>query len=265
MKNQILLILACFFFINIYGKNVTVKHTVENITVHISSFSYREEINKGIIISEYIKDLSKKYNYSDSIEIFLEMIPSEQPEYLFRDNKNIFLHIKANSFNLLDNLKLIEFAILNKKEIHKKVNFSKILKSPNSNQINEVLLLRVDRPSIFEQLENTSDYSYYFQNNQYKIYNKKTKELLLSVPSIYLFSSITYSRPLIFTNDHEFYYQNLNDELKFISFTGDNKLYEGCKFKELDVFVIFCIVKNKGRDIAVLNLAKDKLVDHLDW
>ena len=71
MKKQIIILLVSFFFINIYGKSVTVKHTTKNVTVHISCFSYREEINNGIIIGEYVKELSQNYNYTDSIEIFL--------------------------------------------------------------------------------------------------------------------------------------------------------------------------------------------------
>lgn len=265
MKKQILVIFICFFFINIYGKSVTVKHTVGNVTISISCFSYREEINKGIIISEYIYELSKKYKYNDSIKIFLEMVPSNQTEYIFRDKKNIFLHSKALKFDVLENLKLIEFAILNNKTNYKTANFNKILQASNSNQVNEVLSLSIERPNVFQQLENTSDYSYFFQNNQYKIYNKKTKELLLSTSSIYLFSSITFSRPIIFINNHEFYYKNLDDNLMFKSFGENTNLYEGCEFKELGTFILFCTVKDSSMDIAILNLKKDKLIDNLEW
>lgn len=162
-------------------------------------------------------------------------------------------------------MKLIEFAIKNKKKNYKTVNYNEILQTSNSYEIDEILSLSIERPDVFQQLENTSDYSYFFQNNEYKIYNKETKEVLLSLSSIYLFSSITYSRPIIFTNNHEFYYKNLDGNLIFKSFGEDTALYEGCKFKELGAFILFCIVKGGSMDIAVLNLEKDKLIDNLEW
>ncbi len=266
MKKQIIILLLSFFFINIYGKSVTVKHTTKNVTVHISCFSYREEINNGIIIGEYVKELSQKYNYTDSIEIFLEMTPSKQTEYFFLPKKNIFLHAQSNKFNLLENLKLIEFAILNKKKINGKIDFNKILKSSNSNQIDDVLMLLIERPKIVKQLENTSDFSYYIQNNQYHIYKKTTKEILFKSPSVYLFKTIAYSRPLIFISNHEFYYKNLNGDLKFMSFSDENELFEDdYPIKEFNYFVLFNVIGRRNNNIAVLNLEKDKLIDNLEW
>ena len=266
MKKQIIILLLSFFFINIYGKSVAVKHTTKNITVHISCFSYREEINNGIIIGEYAKELSKKYNYTDSIEIFLEMIPSKQTEYSFLPKKNIFLHVQANKFNLLENLKLIEFAILNKNKICSKIDFNKILKSSNSNQIDDVLMLLIERPNKVKQLENTSDFSYYIQNNQYYIYKKTTKEILFNSPTVYLFKTIAYSRPLIFISNHEFYYKNLNGELKFMSFSDENILSEdNYPLKEFNYFVFFSVAGKRNNNLAILNLEKDKLIDNLEW
>ncbi|PIF45468.1 hypothetical protein CLU96_2473 [Chryseobacterium sp. 52] len=265
MKKQIIIFLLSFFPIGIYGKSVTIKHTVGNTTIYVSCFSYREEINKGIIIGEYVKELSKKYNYSDSIEIFLEMIPNEHPEYSFRNKKNIFLHVNASKFNVFENLKLIEFAILKKGRINKKVNYNEILRSSNSDQINEVLMLPIERPDIIKELVNKSEYSYRFQNEKYHIYNIETKESLLSVNSIYLFKTIAYSRPLIFINNHEFYYKSLNGDLKRISFSGENELSEDFSMKEFNYFVLFNVVEKGNDNIAILNLEKDKLIDKLEW
>lgn len=266
MKKQIIILLVSFFFINIYGKSVTVKHTTKNVTVHISCFSYREEINNGIIIGEYVKELSRKYNFTDSIEIFLEMTSGKQNKYFFLPKKNIFLHAQSNKFNLVENLKLIEFAILHKNKINNKIDFNKILKSSNSNQIDDVLMLLIERPDIVKQLENNSDFSYYIQNNQCHVYKKTTKEPLFNSPSVYLFTTIAYSRPLIFINNHEFYYKNLNGDLKFMSFSDENKLSEdNYPIKEFNYFVLFNVIGKRNNNIAILNLEKDKLIDNLEW
>ncbi|UTX49581.1 hypothetical protein [Chryseobacterium sp. MA9] len=265
MIKQLIIFLICVFCVNIDAKNVTLHHTSGNVTVHISCFSYREEINKGIIIGEYVQELSKKYNYDDSIEIFLEMIPDQHPKYFFRNKKNIFLHVNAYNFDLLDNLKIIEFAILKKGKIPTDVNYNEILRGANSKQISQVLMLPVERPNIVKELSNNSDFSYRYQNNKFNIYNIKTNENLLSSNSIYLFCTIAYSRPIIFINNHQFYYQNLNGDLKLISFNGENKLSENLPIKEFNNFVLFNIIGKENNNIAILNLNEDKLLDNLKW
>ncbi|MBO9693374.1 hypothetical protein [Chryseobacterium sp.] len=265
MMKQLIILLLSFFCANGYAKNITVHHTSGNVIVHISCFSYREEINKGIIIGQYAQELSKKYNYNDSIEIFLEMVPNQQPEYFFRNKKNIFLHVNAYNFNLLDNLKLIEFAILKKGKIPHKVDIGGILQGSNSEQIEQVLLLPVERPNIIKELSNDTDYSYRYQYDKYYIYNIKTKESLISVNSIYLFSTIAYSRPIIFINNHQFYYKNLIGDLKLVSFSKENKLSENLPIKEFNNFVLFNIVEKGNDNIAILNLKEDKLLDNLKW
>ncbi|WP_172617111.1 hypothetical protein, partial [Chryseobacterium sp. ON_d1] len=196
---------------------------------------------------------------------FLEMVPNQQPEYFFRNKKNIFLHVNAYNFNLLDNLKLIEFAILKKGKIPNKVNFSEILHGSNSRQIEQVLLLPVERPNFVKELSTENDYSYRYQYDKYYIYNTKTKEILLSINSIYLFSTIAYSRPIIFINNHQFYYKNLIGDLKLVSFSKENKLSENLPIKEFNNFVLFNIVEKGNDNIAILNLKEDKLLDNLKW
>jgi hypothetical protein len=267
MKHFIIFFLS-FFCVSIYASGyVTVKHTTGNVTVYVSCFSYREEINKGFIIGEYARELSKINNYNDSIEIYLEMTPSDTPEYLFRDKKNIFLHAKSLEFNLADNLKLIEYAISKRGKFGKNTAYNKILKADNSSQINTLLKLRINRPNVVKDLENKSDYSYYYQGDKYYIYDKKTNKIWLDTKSIYLFSTIAIFRPLIFTNNHEFYYKNLNGDLKFNSFSNGNKLHENSLIKEFNIFVVFDVFDKKidGNNVSILNITTNKLIDNLTW
>jgi hypothetical protein len=267
MKKLIIFLLS-FFCTSIYAKKtITIKHTIENITVYVSSFSNREEINKGIIIGEYINELCKKNKYKDSIEVYFEMTLNHQPKYYFENKNNILLHTEAFEFNVADHLKLIEYAILNKKASLKNADITKIVNVKNSIKIDEVLQLKVERPNVVNELKNQSDFSYFYQNNKYFVYNKKTNQYLQKFDSIYLFSSILKFRPLIFINNHEFYYLNLNDDIKFNSFSKENVLHENSLIKELNNFIVFDVFDKNINDnnLSILNVNNNKLIDNLIW
>lgn len=264
---KLIIILLCVFC-NLYAKkNITIKHTIENVTVYTSYFSNREEVNKSIIIGEYIKELCRINNYHDSVEIYFEMKLNHQPKYYFQNKKNIFLHTESFEFNLIDHLKLIEYAILNRKTYLTNTNISLILDKKNSTQVENILSIKIERPNVVKELSNQSDFSYYYQYNKYFVYNKKNNQYLQKFDSIYLFSSILKFRPLVFINNHEFYYMNLNDELKFNSFSNQNTLHENSLIKELNNFIVFDVFDKESNDnnISILNVNNNKLIKNLIW
>lgn len=251
----------CFFGINVFSKNATVKYTTGNVTVFISCFTYREEINKGLIIAESVRELSQINNFTDSIQLYLHMTTDTSPVYSFKKHRNIFLYTQSNNFHITEHLKIIEYAIIKKGKVQEKLNFDKIISTSNSDQINQVLKIRIDRPAVSEELKNRSIYTYYYQNEKYYFYNIETNEPVMTVNSVYLMTTVAYFRPLIFVDRENFYYMNLEDTLKPMSFPAGIKLTDDYRMKEISHFVILYVYQKNIEDfnLIILDLDKDAL------
>lgn len=169
-----LLILSVFF---IFSQRINadtpivIKQTFENVNVYVSVPSFREDLNKGLIIGKYVSELSKELNYKDSIQVFLDMKEGET-NYKFNNQNFISLHARSSVFDLFSNLKLVEYAIHQKRLKHNYINIDilQILKGGISETVRRTAALKVERPDIVNELQNQSIYSYYFQNDYYHIY-----------------------------------------------------------------------------------------------
>lgn len=258
---KVLIFFVSFICIYVYADGATVKYSTGNVTVYIKSFSYREEMNKGIIIAESVRELSKLKHYSDSINIFLEMSLETIPIYQLKGKNSIFLHTKSIKYNILDHLKLMEYAINKKGNFTENLDYNSIIKEPNSKQINDLLKIRFNRPTFIKELDNNSIYTYYYQNEKYNFYNIETNKPIMSLDSVYYMTTVAYFRPLIFVNKESFYYMNLEDSLKLISFPIGLKLSEDFRMKEIGHFVILYVYQKSIEDfnLIILDLEKNEL------
>src|SRR5690606_28568087 len=243
---------------------IVIKHDFENITLYISVPSYREDLNKGLIIGEYLKILANELNYTDSIQVFLDM-KTGSASYKFYNEKYISLHSRADNFDLCSNLKLIEFAIRHKKlNIDSKIGSSdEILNMKHSKTIETVLQQKIERPNFVEQLKSRSFISYFYQDDKYHIYNKLTNEILLVEKDIFLFFTMFSSRPLIFSDNKKFiYFDNKNNVLQ--NHLGNEYELQG-KNPVTQInpnYIIFNTYTSDLSDqITILQLSKNRIIN----
>lgn len=267
-----LLILSVFF---IFSQRINadtpivIKQTFENVNVYVSVPSFREDINKGLIIGKYISELSKELNYKDSIQVYLDMKEGEA-NYKFYNQNFISLHSRSSVFDLFSNLKLVEYAIHQKKLKHNYLNSDllQVLKSGASETVRRTAALKVERPDIVNELQNQSIYSYYFQNDYFHIYKKDDLAVVLKEKNLYYFSSILVFRPLIFLDSNRFYYMDLNGVLRNNKFSNCTELKEKFRIYEASSDLIIFNTQNcntNAESIAVLKVSDNKIIDKFDW
>ena len=175
-----------------------------NVTVKIKTYSDdNEDINQMIIFGQLAEKLSKELNYSEPILLDFNhfYVDDCTPDYFISYDKGnieyyvwewntdyvmktnaIIIRQVARQFDAQTILKLLEYAILNLKNIkstqkqieydknycHWKINtidtliIKEILNTPNSELLNNILKTKIKRP---EKEHFGNNFSYYWQNN----------------------------------------------------------------------------------------------------
>jgi len=234
----ILSLILIFTFGNSYAhQDFWIIEDFGNVKVRIKTGFRYEEIQKVFLFGQLAEQLAKQLNYSE--QIFLDFnhyyVRNCEPDYFisydkgkiqstyekefFLKEKSIVIRQVARQFDAQTTLKLLEYAILNiqdikssQKEIEYRKNYcewiinsidtafiKKMLNEPNSNQINNVLSLKIKKPF--------KDYvSYYLQNNKYTVCVKYNKidTALITLDNVYQFYEGRKS--LVFDTDTSFYY-----------------------------------------------------------
>jgi len=290
-----------------------------NVKVRIKTGFKYEEIQKVFLFGQLAKQLAQQLNYSE--QIFLDFnhyyVGNCEPDYFISydkgeiqynwhgankgkdilKEKSIVIRQVARQFDALTTLKLLEYAILNIRDIkssQKEIEYEKnycqwiinsidttfikaILKEPNSNQINNALSLKIERPY--------KDYiSYYLQHNKYTVFFKGTFEkkdttALITLDNVYQFHDNR--NCLVFDTDTSFYYingfgkkvserhiiQNTNDFYQpySINYIGNEKLSIHFRYspKEVDPEDAKRWIFEKERTLIYL-MDKDILIRDLD-
>ena len=219
-----------------------------NVKVRIKTGYQYEEINKCFIFGQLAEKLAKELNYSEPVFIFFDhnytanyncksdfFISYTQVELqhlgngVFLKDNAILIHQIAKQFQAEPLLKLLEYAILNLENIksaqteiqynknHRNMeiktidtlSIKEILNASNSDLLNNVLQLRMDRP----EEDFRKGISYYWQNSRYFVFLKypdidlsPTQEsVLLEIENIYGFQKFMESSAIIFDTDSSFY------------------------------------------------------------
>jgi hypothetical protein len=214
-----------------------------NVKVRIKTGYRYEEIQKVFLFGQLAEQLAKQLNYSE--QIFLDFnhysVGNCEPVYFISyDNgeiqytwhgapkgekilkkKSIVIRQVAKRFDAQTTLKLLEYAILNIRDIkssQKEINYrqqninsidtafiKKILSEPNSNQINNGLNLKIEKEI---EVPFDSYVSYYLQNNKYTVFFRSTfhkiDTALITLDNVYQFYEGRKS--LVFDTDTSFYY-----------------------------------------------------------
>jgi hypothetical protein len=289
-----------------------------NVKVRIKTGYKYEEIQKVFLFGQLAKQLAEQLNYSE--QIFLDFnhyyVGNCEPDYFisfdkgkiqytwhgadkekdFLKKKSIVVRQVARQFDTQTTLKLLEYAILNIRDIkssqkemeyHKnycqwRINsidtnlIKKILNEPNSNQIVKALDLKIERKGINSIL-------YYLQNNKYSVVlrdNRKGDTVLVTLDNIYqIYDNL---HVVIFDTDSSFYYvddfrkklserhviQNMYGfyEPYFINPIGGNKLSIFYRFDTKPEFDARFndIVSRNVRRTSIYFVDKDILIQDLD-
>ena len=217
-----------------------------NVKVRIKTGYEYEEINKVAIFGQLAEKLAKDLKCSESI--FLDFnhhyTGNCTPDYFISYEDIIVIRQVARQFQSHTTLKLLEYAILNLKNIKStqtqieynknycnwKINsidtfaIKKMLQTPNSDFLNNMLNIKVYRP------EENFEYgiSYYWQNNRYFIFQKsffnKQESVITDFENIYDFKKTGNLSAIIFETDSSFYYVAQSGYVHFgVGGTGDQQ------------------------------------------
>jgi len=212
-----------------------------NVKVRIRTGFKFEEIEKVFLLGQLAEEFAKQLNYSDTI--FLDFnhyyIGNCEPDYFISFDKEdygyenlltenaIVIRQVARQFDAQTTLKLLEYAILNSEHIklsQKSIKYNKnycqwkinsidtvlikkILKEPNSIQLNNALGLKLERR------EEDFEYGilYYLQDNKYTVFFRnydKTDTNLITLDNVYDWIKFDDSSVLVFDTDSSFYFVN---------------------------------------------------------
>ena len=215
----------------------------------LTGFKY-EEINKVAIFGQLAEKMSKELNYSGLILLDFNHTYTRniQPDFFISFDsisywdenskkwlieQGIVIRQFAKHFQAQTTLKLLEYAISNPKNIESTqrqveyknhYNFKiisidtliieKILSTPNSKLLNNILQQRIDRP---EEDFKHGGISYYWQNNNYYVFvkymwwNKEEQSfyypeyVLFDIENVYDFHRFKNWSAVIFDTDSSFY------------------------------------------------------------
>jgi hypothetical protein len=238
-------------YIDVYNfGNITLK-----ITTHRND---SEENSKIIMFGQLAEKLSKELNYSKPILLDFhhyyytdDHIPNYYciPDFFISYDKGdiegggsytrkylkknaIVVRQFARQFDAETTLKLLEYAILNTKNVEssqKKITYKndyswrinsidaltikEILNTPNSDLLNKVLETRIKRP---EKQNSSCYFSYHWENNKYFVvkerYGGMQDSVLIELENIYDFKALENGYAMVFDTDSSFYYVGLYDD-----------------------------------------------------
>ena len=170
-----------------------------------------------------IKYITNSHDYRHDAQKYFNKISIKAKKL---NNNTIVVRQVAEQFDAETTLKLLEYAILNKKKVkssQKRIKYNQnyickwkinsidttlikqICHQPNSVLLDNVLSLKTKKR---ENHDFKSGISYYLQNNKYTIFakDKKMDTNLLTLDNIYQFERINDSTALIFDSDTSFYF-----------------------------------------------------------
>jgi len=237
------ILIISFFLIG----QVTFSHENERITkvygnvkINISSGFFGERTNKSLIIAQYAEMLSKKYNYVKPIELnffedlkkdflfgYLQEINAEDSIFV----ETLHLRFHKKEFDAVGCLNIIEYAILNSKQIEfQKNKLASIYHSDPSSTVYEILKNKIYRPNEIEELS-TLEFTYYYQNDQFycvALTELKNEVVLYQFKDILYFKGLNKNILIIVTN---------HDELKIVN-TSEHKNLTSLKIYNPDKFYL---------------------------
>jgi len=215
-------------------------------------FYEHEERNKAIIISMLADTLLEKHRFTDEINLgFLHSYVDKSKETFSlslvsydKEAPRIKIVLKSYRYDTEKVLKLLEYAILNLKELKKVDNQDSVfvgdfvdrdskkrrtyrisriknglvdsaLKNPTSDVVKSLLIKKMYRPSNDLTKSDNSSISYYIQNNQYHVFHRVTMngkgyEMdVLKLDNIFQFIPVqVFDRAMVFDTDSSFYFLN---------------------------------------------------------
>jgi len=231
-----------------------------NVKTSILTGYYYEEINKVTIFGQLAEKMSKELNYSGLIlldfnhtytrnvepDFFISFDSisywNENSEKWLKE-KGIVIRQFAKQFQAQTTLKLLEYAISNLKNIKSTqrqieyknhynlkitsidtLKIEKILSTPNSKFLNNILQQRIDRP---EKDFRNGGISYYWQNDNYYVFVKYMwwnndeqnfyypEYVLFVIENVFDFHRFKNWSTVIFDSDSSFYVAKQNAQIPF--------------------------------------------------
>lgn len=172
MKVSITIFLLCLFRFCFAHENVVVKHQYENVEIFSSTCFYTEEINRNLIIGQYVQLLSDKKDFKKRIKIII--LQDFVENILINANKNtddgfdLQVTIVSMNISVPETVFLISHIIDNYNTIPKRKSKQFTWRDASENSIaNDILKTKIYRPNIVKELEFKSDFTYYFQNDSF--------------------------------------------------------------------------------------------------
>lgn len=259
MKKTLLLILFLISTIGIarVHKDMVVYETYGNVKVFLRTGFHYSEVEKIKVIGKLSEKLSLKLSHNDTI--FIEYIQDytdlySKDIYTFENNTNlsfnnglrtnfkpdkikpgISIRINANKINVVDVLCLVEYAIINHKNLSEKVINQKVIdrwgdndqelefniKSVSDELLNQIFSQKselvqelISERTYINKIELIGIETYWMNDKftfEYKFRDAPIVKLI-DVTDYYYYLELGYESLLIFINKNMFYYAKPNDE-----------------------------------------------------
>lgn len=273
MKQLAISVLLTFISFASFGHSVSgLMQDYGNVRVYSYRETEREDFRKAFIIGQLAQQLAKALHYTEPISLYcwLGLLKDDSlattyhvsfQNHSYNDNEGegtekLLIKQEAKHYDVIATLKLVEYAILYKKDIKQQQQWIKstlfadrgeeklsisndvikaILAQPTSVLVQEILRTRINRPLLPD--DRIQDIRYYWQDNQYHIYRsiklRNETELrevvLLTLPNIHQFADLDLVF-LVFDQVDSFYYININ---RYDQDSGINKVSKRHVIKDI--------------------------------
>ena len=271
--NPYLLIISLFVSNCSFAEKTKItQKTYGNIHLVIFTNDYTENINTALIIGLYSQKLSKILGYEKATTLCFEENDFE-PNLVFSqidktNGKNeLLIRFKLKDFNISKSLSVIEYSILNMKQLNNDSNFYMPLYNQQSSpKIIEILKDRIIRPNVVKELERPDIYSYYIQNGICRFYkNENIEKSILELNQINDYFILDFKTIIIFTTNNEITLL-YNDKIKPLRLEDCGDVYSPYKIKLLGnkIFLMQETSRWKSNRVAVYDMDKDILIQNID-
>jgi hypothetical protein len=313
MKKTLLLILFLISTIGIASvhKDMEVYETYGNIKVFLRTGFHYSEVEKIKVIGKLSEKLSLKLSHKDTI--FIEYIQDytdiySKDIYTFENNTNwsfnnglrsdfkpkkikpgISIRINANKIKIVDVLCLVEYAILNHKNLPEKLVNQKVIdrwgdndqelefkiKSVSDELLNQIFSQKselvqelISERTYINKVELIGIETYWMNDKftfEYKFHDEPIVKLI-DVTDYYYYLELGYKSLLIFINENKFYYAKPDDE-------SNNKLLElnsssHIPFNTINMFINKIVLYNNSNkppnDFYILLTDKRKVISKFE-
>lgn len=210
-KILILLLVSNFAFAH---KDKMIQKNYGNVSLTTFMSDYVEEMNKTLIIAQYVELLAKELNYTGKIYLLFseeQLRPSSIRCWMDNEESSqvdvINIMFRFKSFSISGCLNVIENALINvkKTETFKDKNFD-IYSRKNSAKVIKVLEARIYRPNEIKELEKPSLYGYYIESGKYHVIRKEgdKEDELFILDNILDYQVLSRDTIVVFTSFDEF-------------------------------------------------------------